>query len=130
TSPPAVFSFAARRFLRIVPVYWLTLPLIALWLGEHGVFTAHGVLTYFGFLQIYDSNTIAGGIGQAWTICVEITFYAMLPVWAWALRKVPVRSPRGFLATELGALAAIFVFSVVWKAIAFQAGSTRPGIGP
>jgi peptidoglycan/LPS O-acetylase OafA/YrhL len=130
SSPPAVFPFAARRFLRIVPVYWIALPIVALILHEHDVFTAHGILTYFGFAQIYQASTIAGGIGQAWTICVEVTFYAMLPLWAWALRRVPVRSTRGFLFTELGALAGIFLFSVVWKAISFQAGATKPGIGP
>lgn len=130
TSPPAVFPFAARRFLRIVPVYWISLPLVALWLGEHGVFDGHGIVTYFGFAQIYDADTIAGGIGQAWTICVEVTFYAMLPVWAWALRRVPFRSPRAFLSTEIAALAAIGLFSVVWKALAFRSGVTRPGIGP
>ena len=66
--PPAVFPFAARRILRIVPVYWLALPIVALWLGEHDVFTLHGIVTYFGFAQIYDAHTIGGGIGQAWTI--------------------------------------------------------------
>jgi peptidoglycan/LPS O-acetylase OafA/YrhL len=130
TPPPAVLPFAARRFLRIVPVYWIALPLVALWLNEKSVFTAHGIVTYFGFLQIYDSDTIAGGIGQAWTICVELTFYAMLPLWAWALRRVPFRSSRAFLASEIGALAGIVLLSVVWKAFAFRSGVTQPGIGP
>jgi peptidoglycan/LPS O-acetylase OafA/YrhL len=130
TPPPAVLPFGARRVLRIVPVYWLSLPLVALWLGDHRPFTLEGVPTFFGFAQIYDGQTIAGGIGQAWTICVEVTFYAMLPVWAWALRRVPFRSPRGFLVSEVGALIAIFTFSVVWKAVAFQSGATTPGIGP
>jgi peptidoglycan/LPS O-acetylase OafA/YrhL len=128
--PPALFAFAARRVLRIVPVYWIALPIVALWLGEHEVFTAHGIVTFFGFAQIYQAHTIGGGIGQAWTICVEVTFYAMLPLWAWALRKVPFRSTRGFLASELGALVAIVLFSVTWKAISFQAGPTQAGIGP
>lgn len=130
TPPPAVMPFAARRVLRIVPVYWLSLPLVALWLKGHGVFTAEGIPVFFGFAQIYDSYTIAGGIGQAWTICVEVTFYAMLPLWGWALRRVPFGSPRGFLVSEIGALAAIFSFSVIWKALAFQSGVTTPGIGP
>jgi len=128
--PPAVFPFAARRILRIVPVYWLALPIVALWLGEHDVFTLHGIVTYFGFAQIYDAHTIGGGIGQAWTICVEMTFYALLPVWAWGLRRIPFRSRRGFLASELGVLAGIFLFSVVWKSLAFQTGPPRPGLGP
>jgi peptidoglycan/LPS O-acetylase OafA/YrhL len=130
TPPPALFPFAARRALRIVPVYWISLPLVALWLNQDDVFTREGIATYFGFAQIYQAETIPGGIGQAWTIAVEVTFYAMLPLLAWALRRVPVRSTKGFLTTELGALGLIFLFSVVWKIFAFSAGTTRPGIGP
>jgi peptidoglycan/LPS O-acetylase OafA/YrhL len=130
TAAPALFPFAARRVLRVAPVYWVSLPLVALWLDQSDVFTGEGLLTYFGFAQIYQADTIAGGIGQAWTVCVEITFYAMLPVWAWMLRNVPFRSTRGFLATELVALAAIALFSVVWKAVAFDPSGTNQGIGP
>jgi peptidoglycan/LPS O-acetylase OafA/YrhL len=130
TPPPAILPFAARRALRIAPVYWVSLPLVALWLGEHDVFSAKGIVTYFGFAQIYQAHTIAGGIGQAWTICVEVTFYAMLPVWAWALRNARHRSTRAFLVTEFGALAAIFLFSVIWKAVTFHAGGVNQGIGP
>jgi peptidoglycan/LPS O-acetylase OafA/YrhL len=112
--------YAIRRVLRIVPAYWVALPLIALWLGRGDeVFTATGVITYFGFLQLYDASTIAGGIGQAWTLGVEVSFYVFLPVWAFLVRRLP---------GELRPLAALALVGIVWKivvlATAFSAGSS------
>jgi peptidoglycan/LPS O-acetylase OafA/YrhL len=122
---PATVLYAERRALRIVPAYWVALVFVVLLLGKAGesptsspVFTPEGVLRYFGFLQIYDSDTLLGGISAAWTLCVEVTFYAMLPLWAVLLRRVPFRSRRGFLRSELLALAALFVVGVTWTAVA------------
>jgi peptidoglycan/LPS O-acetylase OafA/YrhL len=119
-APPAVVSYAIRRVLRIVPAYWMALPLIALWLGRGDeVFTLTGVITYFGFLQLYDVSTIAGGIGQAWTLGVEVSFYVFLPVWAFLVRRLP---------GELRPLAALALVGIVWKIVvlvtAFNAGSS------
>lgn len=126
--PPAVVPYGLRRALRIVPVYWVSLPIVALMLSRHDVFTAEGIVRYFGFLQVYDSETIDGGIGQAWTICVEVTFYAMLPVAAFLLRRVPFRTTRGFVLTELGFLAGLFAFAVAWK-LRFAEPALPAGLG-
>jgi peptidoglycan/LPS O-acetylase OafA/YrhL len=122
---PATVLYAERRVLRIVPAYWVALVLVVLLLGKAGespaasaVFTPEGVLRYFGFLQIYDSDTLLGGISAAWTLCVEVTFYAMLPLWAMLLHRVPCRSTSGFLRTELLGLAGLFVIGVTWTAVA------------
>jgi peptidoglycan/LPS O-acetylase OafA/YrhL len=75
------------------------------------------VVTYYGFLQVYDVSTIDGGIGQAWTHGVEVTFYAFLPLWAWAMRR---------RLGELWPLVALAAFGIVWKivvlATVFQSG--------
>lgn len=92
---PRVRAYAARRFLRIVPCYWVALTVVALWLGLHEVFTADGIFTYYGFLQAYSADTFTGGIGQAWTLCVEVAFYAFLPVWALVMRRAQRRPERG-----------------------------------
>ena len=116
---PSIRGYAIRRALRIVPAYFVALTLIALWLGrEDQVFTLTGIVTYYGFLQVYDVATISGGIGQAWTIGVEVTFYAFLPLWAWATRRV-----RG----ELWPLLLLALFGILWKVVVlatvFQSGS-------
>ncbi len=121
---PGTTHYAERRALRIIPAYWVALIFTAILLDKSGgpghpiaVFSPHGVISYFGFLQVYDSNTILGGISAAWTLCVEVTFYAMLPLWAWLLRRVPCRSPREFLRSELVALVVLFVVGATWATI-------------
>ena len=79
---PALVPYAIRRVARIVPAYWVALTIIAIWLPVSGVFTAEGIVTYYGFLQAYDPDTITGGIGQAWTLTVEVSFYILLPILA------------------------------------------------
>jgi len=108
-SGPAVGPYAVRRALRIVPAYWVALTLITVWLGlESQVFTVDGIVTYYGFLQVYDPSTIAGGIGQAWTLGVEVTFYAFLPLWAWAMRR---------RLGDLWPLVALAAFGILWKVV-------------
>ncbi len=87
------------------------------------VFSAEGIPAYFGFLQAYSSDTLFGGISAAWTVCVEVSFYAMLPLYALVMRRVPVRSEPSFLRTEFAGLALLFVVGVVWTAVA--AGNVR-----
>ena len=109
--PPLLRAYAWRRFLRVAPPYWLALCVIGLWLGAPGVFTwAHAPL-YFGFAHIYDTDTLAvTGMPQAWTLCVEVAFYAFLPIYAALLRRV-----RGGLRTELVAAALLFCVSLAYK---------------
>jgi peptidoglycan/LPS O-acetylase OafA/YrhL len=104
---PHVPAYAWRRFLRIAPAYWVALTVVALWLSLSGVFTARGIPVYYGFLQIYDTDRVFGGIPQAWTLCVEVTFYAFLPIWALLMRKVGGGVRREFLALGLLWLASL-----------------------
>ncbi|MEA2481208.1 MAG: hypothetical protein QOJ07_3130 [Thermoleophilaceae bacterium] len=116
TRPPRLVPYAIRRALRIVPAYWLALIGIGLWLGIDAIFTPHGILTYFGFLEVYDQASIAGadGIGQIWTLCVEASFYLLLPLWALALRRIRFSGTRGFVLSEAAVLGAAYAAAVVW----------------
>jgi peptidoglycan/LPS O-acetylase OafA/YrhL len=122
---PRTLLYAQRRALRIVPAYWVALVCVVLLVGKSGesptaspVFTPEGIITYFGFLQIYDGNTVLGGISAAWTLCVEVTFYALLPLWAVLMARLPSRSRRGFVRSELAGLAVLFVIGATWTSIA------------
>lgn len=81
-----VSAYSWRRFLRIVPAYWaaLTILIAAGWIG--GV-SGGNWWTFYGFGQIYSASTIGHGIGVAWTLCIEVTFYALLPVFALAVGR-------------------------------------------
>jgi peptidoglycan/LPS O-acetylase OafA/YrhL len=101
---PATGRYLRRRALRILPAYWLALTVLAIWPGITGVFTDDWWRCYF-FLQLYEPATLGLGIPVAWTLCVEVTFYLALPLWALALRRAGVRG-------ELAALAALALFGV------------------
>jgi peptidoglycan/LPS O-acetylase OafA/YrhL len=102
---PHVPAYAWRRFLRIAPAYWVALTVVTVWLALPGVFTRGGIPIYYGFLQIYDAHRVFGGIPQAWTLCVEVSFYAFLPLWAFLMRKVGGGVRRELIALGLLALA-------------------------
>jgi peptidoglycan/LPS O-acetylase OafA/YrhL len=111
---PALVPYAIRRLFRIVPAYWFALPIAAVLISRPEVF--HNPLPYFGLAQVYDPSTVTGGYGIAWTLCVEVSFYAMLPLWALAVRALPARTGRQFALTEGLGLAALFAVGVVWNA--------------
>jgi peptidoglycan/LPS O-acetylase OafA/YrhL len=122
---PHVPAYAWRRFLRIAPAYWVALTIVTLWLGLSGVFTASGIPIYYGFAQIYDWKRSLGGIGQAWTLCVEVSFYAFLPLWALLMRRLGrAGDPRRIVRQELVALALLWLASLGYKLWAL--GETRP----
>jgi peptidoglycan/LPS O-acetylase OafA/YrhL len=87
---PGLKGYFRRRALRILPAYWVILTLLAIYPGVHGPFSAD-FWRYYGFLQLYDRDTIGLGLPVAWSLCVEVTFYLSLPLWAWLLRRAAVR---------------------------------------
>ena len=102
--------------LRIAPAYWVALTLSALLVGKDEVFSAEA--RYFFVLgQTYSSDTISGGLTQAWTLCIEIAFYAFLPVWAWAMDRLVRRSLRA----EVIALGALVLLSLAYKVVSWPA---------
>lgn len=121
---PAVGPYAWRRFLRIAPAYWLALTVTALVVGtsayELGVFDSSGFPTYYLMLQTYRTRTLSGGLVQGWTLTIEITFYAFLPVYAWVLARLGGRGStgsRGVWRAEIVGLVALVAVSEAWKAI-------------
>ena len=119
---PALSAYAWRRFLRIVPAYWVLLVAVALWLGVEGILTASGVPVYFGFLQLYDPDGIPGPLGPTWTLCVEVTFYAFLPVFALAVARLG-RSAADRIRVQLIAVGALIAASFLFKVVLFATGA-------
>jgi peptidoglycan/LPS O-acetylase OafA/YrhL len=126
---PATGPYAWRRFLRIVPAYWVALVLITLLFGTSGqVFGWPGSAYFFGVGQAYSADTFGGGLTQAWSLTVEVAFYAFLPLWAFGMRRVFGR--RGFGA-EAVALGLLFAAGVVYKVIVLAGGdSSKVAITP
>ncbi len=79
-------DYARRRLLRIVPAYWLALTVLAIYPGIPGVFTSQW-WRYYGFVQFYTRDTSVAGLGIAWTLCIEVAFYVLLPVYVGVTRR-------------------------------------------
>jgi peptidoglycan/LPS O-acetylase OafA/YrhL len=115
-------AYGRRRLARIVPGYWVALILTAVagasYAGYPRILDPQGAIAYFGFLQTYSPDTAGGGINVAWTLCVELSFYAFLPLWALGVRRL---APRVSVRSELVALGLLFAASVGWQIAAARA---------
>ena len=121
--PPSAKAFAWRRMLRIVPAYYLALTIIAIWLGLSYVFGARGIPTYYGFAQVYQPGWAVGGLPQAWTLNVEVVFYALLPVWGGLMRRIAASSVAQKLRQELVGCAVLVLVSFLYKVIVTATGA-------
>lgn len=113
-SGPSTGVYAVRRALRIVPAYWVALTGLTLVFGLPGVFTGDWWRYYF-FLQIYDAATFDQGMGVAWTLCVEVGFYLLLPLYAAAAAVIRGSIGRR-VATEVAVLSGLAVAAVGFNA--------------
>lgn len=92
---PALGPYLRRRFLRIFPAYWLALLGWAL-LAAPGV--REGIVDHLllrvsllqGYSQAKDGNAAVAlsGVEVAWTLTIELTFYLVLPLYAWLVRRL------------------------------------------
>ncbi len=96
--------YARRRGVRILPAYWVALTVVAIGPFAAGVF-GRDTWSYYGLSQIYDPRTVLGGLGVAWSLCVEVSFYALLPVFAWLVARRAGRAGVRVQLTWIGLLA-------------------------
>jgi peptidoglycan/LPS O-acetylase OafA/YrhL len=121
----AVFRYARRRVARIVPAFWVALSIAAAAGLAEGNTAGHR-LTYYGFLQVYSIHTAFNGLGVAWSLGTELTFYAVLPLLAIGVIRIGGR--RSAVAAGvliIGTLAVRYVsFSANLPALAFTLAGT------
>lgn len=92
---PGLREHVVRRAARIYPAYWLAFGVL-LALGEiqmNGGFLHFGA--HLALVQGYftdAANDMFDGIQQAWTLVVEVSFYAVVPVIYLVLRRRSVRT--------------------------------------
>lgn len=109
-------AYGWRRFLRIVPAFWVALTVIALTVGPN-LDSWGQVLRNYGFLQLYAPASTTEVIPQAWTLCVEIAFYLFLPLWALFMRRLPGRDFGQRLRGEVLAVSAVVALSLLYNGV-------------
>lgn len=111
--PLRLASYGTRRFLRIVPAYWAALT-IFIAAGFVSGITAGNWWIFYAFGQIYSPVNIGHGIGVAWTLCIEVTFYAALPVFALVCARLA--RVRGSVRPDIVLLVVLAVASLAFRA--------------
>lgn len=112
---PRARDFLRRRALRIIPAYWLALTVLAIYPGVEGVFGPDW-WRFYGFLQVYDRDTADEGLGIAWSLCIEMSFYLLLPLYALATRRAARNMTRERrVRFQVALLAAMAVCSIILR---------------
>lgn len=121
---PSLRRFYRRRLLRIIPAYWVALTLLSIYPGSPATFADWP--RYYLFLQVYTPSPPREGLFQAWSLCVEMSFYLLLPFYAAFIgRCVRARSAVVGLWFEIGLLALLSVASG-FATYAWSGGATSP----
>lgn len=123
TAPPDTRTYIFRRMLRVFPLYWAVLATYLVVRGFGEISSLVDLAKVVFLLQTFDKRLVFSGVGPAWTLSVEFTFYLMLPLFSrgvrWVARWLGATDVRGRLTAEL------VVVSLFW----LIGPATRLGFG-
>lgn len=88
---PRWAPFWKRRLFRILPAYWVALAGAAFLFSQVQFDSVANALVQFGLARNFQSGR-HGGLGVAWTLELEVSFYLALPLLAALIRRASNRS--------------------------------------
>ena len=98
-------NYFLRRSFRIFPGYWLALAGAAV-LGSSGFHDRVDIVSSVFLVQTFRRLSEFVGVGVAWTLAIEVSFYIMLPIFAFAVRWAGSRlsTVRARLFVQVGGI--------------------------
>jgi peptidoglycan/LPS O-acetylase OafA/YrhL len=108
--------YAANRAFRILPLYYVVLVAYIL-IADKGGSLGTWWRSLF-LLENFFPHTLSQVDGVMWSLVVEVHFYLLLPLIAWALARLSARSPRraAVALVVVGVAAAVVRIVMVTKA--------------
>lgn len=113
---PATFRFFRHRVLRIYPAYWVALTAAIVLVGLPNPSPRKYTSLYL-LVQNYVPGYALLGLGVAWTLVIEMSFYLALPFIAKFIRLLghPAASAGGRLQAQLLGLGLMVAGSLVYR---------------
>lgn len=131
TGAPPSGRYAIRRAVRILPAYWVAFTAILLLVSGGTLAHWWQVPVHALLLHGYVPGELELLYVVAWSLAVEATFYALVPIGAWVVSRAARRRaiPVDRLITGVLALWATLVAFTVVLAVAFpiHPGRSLPG---
>lgn len=122
-APPDTRTFLVRRMLRVFPLYWTVLAAYLVVRGFGEIQSAVDFAKVVFLLQTFDKRLVFSGVGPAWTLSVEFTFYLMVPFFSrgvrWLAGWLGIAGARGRL---VGELVAVSIFWLVGPTVRLATG--------
>ena len=83
---PNVRTYYLKRAARILPGYWLALFVLA-GLDALTIKNSSGFIRNVFMVHPFTEDNVFTGIAQAWTLSVELSFYLVIPLFAYAFMR-------------------------------------------
>ncbi|MDA3647023.1 acyltransferase [Saccharopolyspora indica] len=115
---PAIGSFLARRSVRILPAFWVLTAFCLLVLNFNSIDGVWYVLRPLLLLHSFQMSTWPAGMEATWTVTTEMTFYLLLPVFAWFIQLFAARAPEPAQRAQRMLLPILLIGAVglIWQA--------------
>jgi peptidoglycan/LPS O-acetylase OafA/YrhL len=115
---PDVRRYLWKRFFRIIPAYWLVVAVALVLWGEA---YREDLWTWAQMLLLVHTYDVSPwwfglgpkGLGQMWSLAVELTFYLTLPLMAAALRAFALRAGPDVAARAKRLLLGLAIFGAL-----------------
>ncbi len=115
-------GFWWRRFLRIFPAYWVVYFVQVVFFDIGRPDDAEELLTHSLLLgnYLFGGEQVFDGLEVAWTLSLEMSFYILLPVIAWLIRRVgSPTTPEQKFRNEFLWVAGIVAIGPVYRSIGY-----------